>query len=198
MVLGVIAGQAVPLFTGALPEAEVRRFLDELMRVAIANGVTGRLSAPADDSDVDEQPADVPPQRDPHADAMERLVAGDLDAAAAEYEQLLAASPGDPDAARGLALVELARRVERLDPESVVTTAAQRPDDVDAQREAADLEFLNGDVDAAFSRLVETVRRTAGDEREAARAHLVGLFDALGASDPRVVAARTALANALF
>ena len=42
------------------------------------------------------------------------------------------------------------------------------------------------------------VARTSGDERDEARAHLIGLFDLMPAGDPRVARARTALASALF
>src|SRR5215211_1604649 len=52
LVIAVIKGQPVPLFQGAVPEQQVRAYLDELLRVAEANGVTGTLagepSAPAD------------------------------------------------------------------------------------------------------------------------------------------------------
>ncbi len=197
MVLGVIAGQAVPLFTGALPEAEVRRYLDELIQVAVANGVTGRLAGPtaAEDAGAADEPT---PPSDPNREAMDLLVQGDFAGATAAYEALLAQKPGDADAVRGLALVDLGRRVEGLDAEAVLASAAQYPDDVDAQTQAADLEVANGDVDAAFKRLVDAVRRSAGDDRDQARAHLVGLFTALGSGDPRVATARTALANALF
>ena len=199
MVLGVIAGQAVPLFTGALPETEVRRYLDELMRVAVANGVTGRLTGPPAGEvgdDTGDAPAEPPPE--PYADAMDLLVGGDLAGALAAYEELLAQNPADSEARRGLALVGLAQRVEGLDPTSVLATAAARPDDVDAQRQAADLEVANGDAGAAFARLVETVRRTSGEDRDAARTHLVALFAVLGQSDSRVASARSALASALF
>jgi putative thioredoxin len=53
-------------------------------------------------------------------------------------------------------------------------------------------------VEDAFARLVRFVARTAGDEREAARARLVELFDVVGTADPRVAKARQALARALF
>ena len=42
-VFAVVKGQPIPLFQGALPEPQVRQYLDELLRVAEANGVTGRL-----------------------------------------------------------------------------------------------------------------------------------------------------------
>ena len=201
MVLGVIAGQAVPLFTGALPEAEVRRYLDELMRVAVANGVTGRIAGPpagepGDEAGDEAQPPAAAP--DPYADAMDLLVAGDLDGAADAYDALLAQRPGDPDAARGRALVDLARRVGHLDQATVLAAAAASPDDVDAQCLAADIEVASGDAGLRLQTIGGVVRRSTGDDRDAARAHLVDLFAVLGPADPRVAAARTALANALF
>ncbi len=72
------------------------------------------------------------------------------------------------------------------------------PDDVAAQTLVADLDMLGGRVDDAFNRLVDVVRRTAGDERNQAREHLLGLFAAVGNDDPRVLKGRQALASALF
>jgi putative thioredoxin len=53
-------------------------------------------------------------------------------------------------------------------------------------------------ADAAFDRLVSTVARTAGEERDRVREHLVSLFELYPADDPRVSTARRALARALF
>ena len=50
----------------------------------------------------------------------------------------------------------------------------------------------------AFSRLVSTVQRTAGDDRETARVRLLELFEVVGPDDPRVVSARGALSRVLF
>ena len=47
-VFAVIAGQPVPLFQGAVPEQQIRPVLDEVMRVAAANGVTGVADSAAD------------------------------------------------------------------------------------------------------------------------------------------------------
>ena len=55
-----------------------------------------------------------------------------------------------------------------------------------AQTLAADFDVASGRVDEAIARLVETVRRTDGPDRDAARTHLIGLFDLLGDDDPRV------------
>jgi putative thioredoxin len=69
---------------------------------------------------------------------------------------------------------------------------------VDAQTLVADLDMYGGHVDDAFTRLVDVVRRTTGDDRDKARQHLLGLFAAVGNEDPRVIRGRQNLASALF
>ena len=192
-VFAVVKGQPIPLFQGALPEAQVRQYIDELLRVAEANGVTGRLPV----GEAPEAPAEpeVDPRYDEAYDAIER---GDLDAAAAAYRSLLADSPADPDAKAGLGQVELMRRTHGVDEAAARKAAAEDPDDVLAQTMVADLDLLGGAVEDAFGRLVETVRRSSGADRDTARTHLVELFELVGNQDDRVAKARTALANALF
>jgi len=85
-----------------------------------------------------------------------------------------------------------------VDPEQVLSAAAAAPDDVDAQSLAADVEVLSGRADEAYTRLVELIRRTAGEERDRVRTHLVSLFAVAAPDDPAVLKARRALANALF
>jgi putative thioredoxin len=196
-VFAVVKGQPIPLFQGALPEAQVRQYLDELLRVAEANGVTGRVTAgvaPAEaPAESTEEAGD--PRYDEAYDAIER---GDYEAAAAAYRSLLESDPTDEDARLGLGQVELMRRTQSLDEGTVLREATQRPDDVATQCQAADLELLGGRVQEAFDRLIDVVRRTSGDERDQARTHLVGLFELVGNQDERVAKARTSLANALF
>ena len=166
-VFAVVKGQPIPLFQGALPEAQVRQYLDELLRVAEANGVTGRVQV--GDAPVAEAEPEVDPRYDEAYDAIER---GDLDAAAAAYRSLLDQSPGDADAQAGLGQVELLRRTQALDERAVRQAAAENPDDVAAQSAVADLDLLGGQVEDAFSRLLDLVRRLSGSERDAARTHL--------------------------
>lgn len=196
MVVGVLKGQVVPLFMGALPEDEVRRYLDELLKVAEANGVTGAVEAgePATAEDLQ----DEPPADPRYAAADDALARGDLDAAVAAYQQVLANAPGDEVATAGVARAKLLRRTQDLDIKTVRTAAAEQPDDVAAQCQAADLDVYAGNVDDGFDRLIAAVKRFRGDERDAARQHLLELFDAVGTKDPRVAKARRGLANALF
>ncbi|WP_090762734.1 tetratricopeptide repeat protein [Nonomuraea maritima] len=195
-VLAIFQGQAVTGFQQVLPEQEVRRWLDELMG-AVEQFYQANPGArpPAAEG---EQEAPASPPADPDLLAAEQAIDdGDLDAAAAAYERLLARVPGDEDARMGLAGVNLMRRTADADPADV-QRRAQDASDIDAQLLAADLEMLSGDVDRAFERVIAVVKRASGDERDRARRHLLGLFAALPAEDPSLVKARRALASALF
>ncbi|MCB9413590.1 MAG: tetratricopeptide repeat protein [Actinobacteria bacterium] len=198
-VFAVVKGQPIPLFQGALPAPQVRQYLDELLRVAAENGVTGRAVAdvPAAAAEEPAEPVDDP--TDALFDAAgEALVAGDWDAATAAYQQVLAANPGDPDAQAGLTLVALQRRIDGIDPVAAVAAADADPADVQAAVVAADVELVNGDPAAAYARLVTAVSRASGDDRDAARARLLELFELAPPDDPEVAKARRALAAALF
>lgn len=197
-IFAIVKGQPVPLFQGALPEPQVRQYLDELLRVAEANGVTGRID-PSDEALPDAAAAEVEePPGDPRFDAAyDAIDAGDWDAAQAAYQAVLLQSPADADAKAGLAQVALLRRTDGADPDAAYAAAAAAPDSLDAQALASDIDLLSGDLDAAFDRIVALVRRTVGDERAAARDHLLSLFLLVG-DDPRVTKARAALASALF
>ncbi len=196
LVVAVVKGQPVPLFQGALPEQQIRAYLDELLSMAAANGVTGSVTAggAADAVSEDVEPP-LPPLHEEAFDAIER---DDLPAAAAAYTKALGQNPADELAKAGLAQVQLLQRTQGVDPAAARAAAAAAPADPAAQILAADLDLLGGHVADAFARLVDAVRVTSGDERNAVRLHLVELFIVVGADDERVVKARKALTAALF
>jgi putative thioredoxin len=189
-VFAVIAGQPVPLFQGALPEQQIRPVLEEVLRVAAANGLAGA----GVDGGLPPEP-ELDPAHDVAQAAIDR---GDLDGAAAAYRELLARDPGEEMAKAALAQVELLMRTEGVDEAAIRQRADAAPDDVEAQGAAADLDMVLGRVDDAIARLVETVRRTSGPDRDAARQRLLALFELLDPEDPRLIAGRRSLSNALF
>jgi putative thioredoxin len=194
-VMAVVAGQLVPLFQGAESAANVRKVLDQLILVAEQRfGISGGAVAPG------EAPAAAPqrPEDPALAAAHDALDAGDLGGAIQAYKNVLTDQPGNTEAKLGLAQAELLQRVEGLDLQTVRAAAAADPKDVEAQLRAADLDLVGGHVEDAFGRLVDTVGRTFGEDRDTARLRLLELFEVIGAEDPRVVAARTALARVLF
>ncbi len=192
-VLLALGGRLVQGFTGALPERDVRSFLDQVLAAAKQAGLPGGGAPVDDDGDLD-GPAPEPEI----LAAEEALERGDWDAAVSAYDALLARDPKNEFAQAGRASVALFRRTDGADPETVLRAAQAAPDDVDAQLAAADLEVLADRVEEAVNRLLTQVRRTAGDERDRVRNRLIELFAVLDPADPRVVAGRRALANALF
>ena len=197
-VFAVIDGRPQPLIQDLLTLDNLRGAINQVMQQLTTQGITGRHQPRAADApQVDDE--DGEPAPDPrYAPAEDALAVNDFDTAVAEYQKLLAANPADAEAVAGLAMAKLLQRTADVDPAAARAAADAAPDDVAAQTLAADLDMLDGDADAAFARLVDTVRRTAGDERNQAREHLVGLFAAVGNDDPRVLKGRQALASALF
>lgn len=196
--LAVVAGQLLPLFEGPASEPEVRQLLEKLIEAADTQlGVVGEVGVRSGRGGDEAAPAEEPV--DPVlAAAHEALDRGDLDGAVRAYQDVLAGQPGSVEARLGLAQAELLRRVQGLDAQAVRTAAAERPTDVDAQLAAADLDLTGGHVEDAFGRLVDTVGRTFGEERDRVRLRLLDLFEVIGPDDPRVTKARGALARKLF
>jgi putative thioredoxin len=192
-VMAVVAGQLVPLFQGAVNEGQARQFLDQLILVAEQRfGIVGGEAAPG-------EPASTAVRQDPTlAAAHDALDRGDLGGAIQAYQNVLSDQPGNLEAKLGLAQAELLQRVQDKDPQAVRAAAAQEPENIQAQLDAADLDLVGGHVEDAFGRLVATVGRTAGDGRDRVRRHLLDLFEVVGAEDPRVAKARVALSRVLF
>lgn len=196
LVVAALRGQLAPLIQEPLPGDQMRELVRQVLEAAAAGGVTGTAA-----------PVNAPPQApgaDPpepparHAQAEQALLDGNFEAAIAGYEQALAQAPADPEATVGLVRARLLKRVSTADPAQARAAADSRPDDMDAQTLAADIDLLAGSVDEAFSRLIDVVRRVREEERELARKHLIELFTVVGDEDPRVTKARQRLASALF
>ena len=189
-VIAVVKGELVPLFEGPMPEPSIRQLLAQLMVIAQEAGLntTAAPTVEGDEADGDSR----------YDAAFAAIDEGDWDAADAAYRDILASDPNDEDAKLGLAQVELMRRTDGVDPAAVIAEADASPADLRLASLAADVEVFEGRVEEAFARLIELVRNSVGDEKAAARDHLVGLFSLIGDADPRVIKARTALANALF
>jgi putative thioredoxin len=195
-VIALINGQVAPLFQGVLPREQAQAAIDQVLKAAVANGIVGRAepvgSTSADESETEE------PAADPRfAAADEALARGDFAAAEAEFDKLLAANPGDAEAQLGKAQAALFARATRFDPQ-VVLAAARADDSVGVQLDAADVEIVGGQVEAAFDRLINLIKNKSGDERNQARVRLLELFETIGNADPRVLKARRDLTTALF
>jgi putative thioredoxin len=181
--VAIIAEQMVPLFEQSYPEAQVRMVIDKVLTLASEQGVG---QAPAEHMEAEE------------IEAMEALEAGNYAAAEVAYKKWLSRKPAENLAKLGLAQTQLLMRTEGLELNQVIDQSTKNPTDIALQLKAADVEMVNGGVEAAFTRLLHAVRATTGDDRNKVKDHLLNLFALVDPSDPRLVAARKELASALF
>lgn len=195
MVVALVAGQPVPLFTGAVPEQQVRDVFAQLLQLAAQNGVTGSASV---DTDAAPDAPVEPPLPPLHAEAFAAIEAGDYPRAIAAYEKALAENPRDAEARAGLGQVRLLDRVQGADLQAARAAAAAAPTDVDAQFAVADLDLAGGHVDDAFGRLLDLFAQLPSDQRTPVRERLLELFALVGDADPRVIRARGRLSSLLF
>lgn len=198
MVVALIAGQPVPMFTGAVPEQQVREVFAQLLQLAAQNGVTGTLPGAGQNRSAEEDAPVEPPVPPLHAEAFAAIEIGDYKAAIAAYEKALSENPRDEDAIAGLGQVSLLDRVQNLDLHEARAAAAAAPLDPEAQFAVADLDLAGGHVDDAFGRLLDLFAQLPSDQRSPVRERLIELFGVIGADDPRVVSARTRLSSLLF
>ena len=181
--VAIIAEQMVPLFEQAYPEAQVRMVMDKVLTLASEQGIG---QAPVEQMEAEE------------IEAMEALEAGNYVAAEEAYKKWLSRKPSENLAKLGLAQTQLLIRTEGLDLEVVIDESTKNPGDISLQLKAADVEIVNGGVEAAFTRLLHAVRATTGDDRAKVKDHLLMLFALVDPNDPRLVSARKELASALF
>jgi putative thioredoxin len=178
-----VAGQMVPLFEQPYAKEQIALVINKVLELSAQQGV----GAP---------PAEViEPEEE---EALKALETGDFTTAQAAYKKLLARKPQDAFAKLGLAQTELFIRTAGLNPESTKAAAQRNPLDVAAAMACADIEIIAGEVQPAFDRLLHCVRNSDADEKKMAKDHLLTLFALVDPADPRLIKARSDLANALF
>jgi putative thioredoxin len=204
-------GQPVDGFMGAIPESQLRAFVQQLTGGAAGQDQTEDMLAAAD----------------------EAYASGDVGSAAQAYGQVLQDEPGHPRAVAGLARcylksgdVERARKtlglvrpdaaadeaIRTVDAELKLREQAasagdsaelrrrleQNPNDHQTRFDLALALDAKSDREGAIRELLEIVRRDRKWNDEAARKHLVTFFEAMGPTDPRTIAARRQLSSMLF
>jgi putative thioredoxin len=181
--VAIINEQMVPLFEQPYPEAQIRMVIDKVLALAAEQGVG---SAPAEKIEPEEE------------EALAALDAGDYSKAEAAYKKLLARKPNDSFAVLGLAQTQLMARTEGVDGAKIMKEASAAPDDIALQMQCADIEVVSGYLEPAFARLLRLIPLFDGAEKKLVKDRLIELFALVDPSDPRVIKARAALANALF
>lgn len=192
----LVAGRPVPLFQGVMAEPQVRELFDQLMPLAAENGVAGRVAAPDMGG---EAPAPYEkPIPEAHRPALDAAEAGDFAKSIEEWEKVLLKAPADHEARAALVQMKLLDRLSGRSADEIRMAAGQAPTDVDAQLAVADLDVSGGHIEDAFLRLLDLFAAQPADERGRVQDRLLELFEVVGVSDPRVIAARGRLANLLY
>ena len=130
--------------------------------------------------------------------ALSAMEKGDYAGAAMAYRNWLQREPNEPFAKVGLAQCELALRISTLDFERTIKQADAKPDSLQDQLMAADVEVATGKHKSGFERLLNAVRIMSGEDKNKAKDHLLVLFQLVDPRDPDLIKARQALASALF
>jgi putative thioredoxin len=196
-----VNGEPVAEFSGALPEGEVRAFLDRLIPspadelcaqaagLRIAGDLTGALQALADASRIDPNHIGV------RLDAAEIML--DLNEAD-EGRRLLASVPDDADPR----VAQLKARLQFMgvageDMAALTARVAANENDLAARLKLANLLVAAGQYEAGMDQLLEIVRRDRGFEDDIGRKTLLSVFDLLGGGE-RVSRYRRQLSSLLY
>lgn len=184
-VVAVAGGQPISSFEGVQPPEQLRTWIDSLL-----SATAGKFGAA--------EAAEVVEEADPELERARALWdEAEFDEALSAYQAILDAQPNHAEAKDALRQIAFLKRATSR-PADAVATADAAPDEVEAAFAAADVEVAMDAVVEAFDRLIGLVRRSAGDERATVRTRLVELFELFPPTDPRVVAGRRNLANALY
>lgn len=204
-------GQPVDAFQGALPQSQVKQFVEKLVALGGDDGGLAAALEAAEQmldegaaADAAETFAAIAGEEPENAAAWGGLVrahiaAGDLDAARVALAQVPAAIAGAAavEAARaGLRLAEQAASAGPL--AELEARVAADPDDHQARFDYAQALHAGGQTEAAIEQLLDLFRRDREWNDGAARTQLFTIFDALKPTDPLVQKGRRKLSSLIF
>ena len=213
-VFAFVNGQPVDGFLGALPESEIRAFVERI--AGPLDGKDDRTAAVLEQADAALEAGDYAAASEAYAQVLSQdkespaalaglakchIRAGNLEAA----EATLALVPKDKESASQVtsarAELDLAAASSSLDDEAIAAlrdTLAGNPDDHRARFDLATALNAAGQREAALEELLDLFRRDRAWNDEAARKQLLTFFDAWGAGDPLTVAGRRKLSAIMF
>lgn len=187
-----IQEKALPIPQLPPEEASLRLVINKIMEIATQQGMD--LNNQGSETSIASAPV-AEPEEDEAYQAIER---GDFQSAAAAFKRLLERKPHDAMTQQGLAQCELMIRTQGVDPRDAIAKADASPNDLAANRLAADIEVGSGMFEAGFNRLITFIKKNPGDQRKEAKEHLLLLFSVVPPEEPTLIKARRELASALF
>ncbi|MCI5048521.1 MAG: thioredoxin [Aquisalinus sp.] len=219
-----IAGQPVDGFAGAVPESQIKQFLERALQIADQAGLGGGAgTGPSVTEILDAADAAFAENDISAAAQLYGQLAQSLEEESEEKARALAGlaqchvASGNLDEARQMldlipeklqthssvaavkAMIDLAETgAGGVDLASARVAAENAPEDMDAQYAYAEALIGSGQLEAAVDILLRLVAKDRSWNEEAARTKLVTLFDALGVKHPVTKDARRRLSSILF
>lgn len=215
-------GRPLDGFMGALPESQLRAFVDRLLEVLGTEGLLGD-AGDGDEHDVATllEAADTAFAAGDHASAEAlygavleaeesnikalaglariRCMGGDMAGATALLDRIPEESANDPAVVQARATVALAAEAKPVeDLEALRAFVEANPDDHQKRYELAGGLMAIGDREGAADHLLEIIRRNRDWNGGEAKARLLRMFEAIGLEDPFTKATRRRLSSVLF
>ncbi|WP_295402770.1 thioredoxin [uncultured Thiocystis sp.] len=200
------SGRAVDQFMGALPESQVREFLDRHIPRESDGWLTQAQNLLAD-GDLDGAQALIGKARvENPTNARLPLAEVQLTAAQGEFAKAQAALDGlpielanEPEVIALRGQLRFARALDGAPPEAeLATRIATDPKDSEARYQLAAHQVLRGDFSSALEHLLELMKRDRAFEDDAGRKGMLAVFDLLGGGDELVARYRAKMMNALY
>ena len=203
-------GKPLDGFQGALPESEIKAFIDRVAGAAGDGGLAEAIEAAEQmlaegaAADAAQTFAAILGEEPENAAAYGGLIRAHLAAEQTEQaEQLLASVPaaiaGAPEVEAAKAQLELAKQAADAGPVAELRAAVEAdPDNHQARFDLAQALYANGETEEAVNELLELFRRDREWNDGAAKTQLFTIFDALKPQDPVVLAGRRKLSSMIF
>ena len=203
-VKAVVDGQLVDEFTGALPESQVRAFIERVVpspAELVRRQALQKMAAGDDVQALDllDQALQIEPNNEAaKVDKLDVLVRlGQVDAGKTLLEDLHPLTLDDPRVASLQARIGFAS-ASGVDPDMLLARIQNNPADLDARLELARHYARLQDFEPAFAQLLEIVRRDRKFGDDAGRRTMLDIFSLLGGDDPLVGKYRRQLSGALY
>jgi len=205
-------GQIADLFQGALPESEVKRFVENLLKVAGGSMPTADLLAEAkaameasDHQQAGELFSALLEQEPENAEAWGGLIRalmalGQEDQAREALNQVPAkiADHAEIAGARSALMLAEEGRKAKDQLQTFQARLAADPNDLQARYDLATALNASDEREQAADALLEIIRRNRAWNDDAARLQLLKFFEAWGFEDPVTMTARRKLSSVLF
>ena len=213
-VYAFFGGRPVDGFMGAVPESQVKAFVDKLIQAA--GGTAGanevaellehaKTAVAQNDMDTAAQIYSeilgVDPENVPALAGLARyhVHAGDFEQATTLLDQVLAKDKGHADVVAVKATIDLAAKAKEAGPvDDLKAKAAADPKDFQSRLDLALAYWAGGQKQEAIDELLAMIKADRAWNEAAARAQLLKCFEALGFSDPLSVDGRKRLSTILF